>query len=165
MRDFDIYRWSYKEPEKRFGASSGMTYHCKSQIGIAFDGILHDTFWMGHGGKRGGNYGPAFHSATWLHPDQIETQFLGNLCDLEEIYPEDARDYPKGCVVDLRHSNNSNAPVLVPKGQSKSVTVMVENLQSDIVQLESNMRGIVYRIELKRAELAALLHNADREAS
>jgi hypothetical protein len=156
MKDLDIYRWHYKEPQRQFGADIGMTYHCRSCTAIAHEGKLYDTFWMGHGGKMGGNYGPKFHDAKTVPLDKVELRYLGNLCDLEEIYPDEARDYEAGCVVDLRHSNNSRAPVLVPKGKAKSVSAMVAALESDIAELESTVRCAIYSIDRKKVEIARL---------
>lgn len=157
MNDFDIFRWLYKNADDQFGAGSGLTYHCKSRIAIAYADVLHDTFWMRHGGMRGGNYGPICRGATVLRLDQIEIQFLANLCDLEEIYPEDARDFPEGTVVDLRHSNNSLAPVLVPKGATKSVNAMVKNLNAEIRSIECEIQSANWRLERKRKELTDLV--------
>ena len=156
MKDGDIYRWSYTPDFAEKSGGWGLAHWCKSQISIVHDGRLLDTFWMGHGGKRHGSYGPKYNEGRVINPESVELYFLANINDLIEIYPEDKRFYAPSDVVDLRHSNNSNAPVMVKKSAKRSLEVTRDLLLREIDKAVSEVNAAAVRKERLEQELRAL---------
>lgn len=156
MKDGDVYRWSYTAAFAAKAGGWGLAHWCKSQIAIVHDGRLLDTFWMGHGGKRRGSYGPKYNEGRAIGAENIELHFLANINYLIEIYPEDKRFYAPSDVVDLRHSNNSNAPVMVKKSAERSREVTRDLLLREIDKAASEVNAAAIRKERLEQELRAL---------
>ena len=156
MENGDIYRWAYTAAFAAKAGGWGLAHWCKSQIAIVHDGNLLDTFWMGHGGKRRGSYGPKYNEGRAINPECAELQFLANLDDLVEIYPEDKRFYDQADIVDLRHSNNSNAPVMVKRSAHRSREVTRELLLYEIDKAASEANSASIRKERLEQELRSL---------
>ena len=73
IKDGDIFRWKYTD-EKPGDNHPWQRYHCKSQIAIAKDGRLMDTYWSGHSDH------------WWEYDEALEKlvlTFLGNFSELE----------------------------------------------------------------------------------
>ena len=153
MQNGDIYDWSYSDEAREYGDD---TYWCKTRRAIFHEGALLDTFWMPHGGRRYGSYGPGYSSAKSVPIDRVNVRFVANLDDLVEIWPEYARLYDPSDVVDLRHSNNSYAPVMVKKSATRSRPVIRDLLLREIDDARSAANSAASRAERLEGELAAL---------
>jgi hypothetical protein len=152
MQDGDIYRWSYKDFD-----GTGLEYWCKSRIAIVHDGKLLDTYWMRHGGKRYGDYGPCYSEGRVIPADTVDLKLMGNLSNLVEIWPEEAKFYDPTDVVDLRHPNNSHAPVMVRKGAERSREIVINSLEMQIEELDREARFLSGQADDKRAILQRVL--------
>lgn len=104
MREGDIFRWSWIDPDQQNNSPFG-DYHGKSRIAIFKDGTLYDTYWF-------------FTADGRLDPTEVTLTFWANIADLEE-FRGDATFYKAEDIVDLRHSNNSRGPVYLRKGATK----------------------------------------------
>lgn len=120
MRDGDIVHWEYIHPPRT------SPYWTKTQTAIRLSGHLYDTFWMHHRSSRlaGGGFGPKPDQLGRLDPRGICTKKIANLDELEEIHPCEAPLYRSEDIVDLRHSNNSEAPVYRRIGTSRNEEVV-----------------------------------------
>ena len=154
MKDGDIFWWRWKPGlEKGFGDP----YWCKTRRAIVIDGKLYDLFWVHHGAKLGGGgYGPTKGNAESLPLSRIDLTFIDNLSDLVEIWPGSAKFYSAGDVVDLRHSNNGNAPVMVRAGAKRAREAVVSVLQREIADLEADLRRTQQRLDDRRRALVGL---------
>ena len=155
LNEGDIFHWQWKlGREKGFGDA----YWCRTQRAMVIDGVLCDLLWVPHGGKyRGGAYGPRQPDQGRINPDDVDLTFIANLADLVEIWPEQAKFYDADEVVDLRHSNNSNAPVMVRASATRSRDATVKTLETEIAQLAFEVAMTTDRLERKRDMLAKIV--------
>lgn len=144
IRDGDVFRWSWKRPER------AMPYHCKSQIAVVKDNILFDTYWGASGG------GITFHTDDAIR--MLDMEFLGNLHDYNKTDERYSAYYaPEDCM-DLNHANSSCGNFYVRKEAQRSAEQMRETaLQRrdkairDILAASEQVRrmdGILHQIEL-----------------
>lgn len=141
MKEGDVYFWRWNDGV-RLGDS--MSYHCWSRIAVVgADGILRDTFWSDNSDKR-------------VPIDKAELTLRGNVNEMKEIHSYEAQFYCDKDVVDMRHSNNSNAPVYVVAGAERNPDVM-----RDLVlgRIDKARREVEYQkrlIETLNGELTAI---------
>lgn len=146
MRDGDVYSWRERGVERRS--------RLRTNVAIVVDGRLYDTYWMHHGssfspGSGGRGYGPRHHGEACLDTDRIETTLLGNIYEMEEIPPWSARDYRPEDVLDLRHPNNSDAPVYRRSDARPDDGVILERIRDE-------QRSLMDEISYLRRRLARL---------
>ena len=75
---------------------------------------MHDTFWSD------------FHSREWVDIELVDIEFMGNPADMKQIPESETMFYRYQDLVDMRHSNNSGAPIYVKTGASRCPVVMRE---------------------------------------
>ncbi len=105
MKDGDIYTWKWKHPSTKHFAQF-------SHIAIYNFEKLCDTYWST--------------DPYILDTEQIELAYKGNLFTDREIYPDEIKYYRAGDVIDLRHSNNSSAAVLVKQNAKRDPKIMLK---------------------------------------
>lgn len=121
FKDGDIFRWRWKDHSR--------SMHCKSGIAVAKGGHLHDTFWGD------------FHSREWVDLDQVTVEFQGNPADMRAIPKWEAVFYRYQDLVNMNHSNNSDAPVYVKVGAERCPVVMREYYESKKSEAERQARS------------------------
>jgi hypothetical protein len=148
MRDGDVYFWRWKEGS-RIGVSS--PYHCWSRIAVADgNGRLRDQFWSDNTDKI-------------VPTADADLTYRGNIHEMKKIPHYEAQFYRDEDVVDMRHSNNSTAPVYVVVGAERDSRVMRALV---IERIEKARQTIAYQtslIDTLNDEIAAIddgrLHN------
>lgn len=130
MKDGDIYFWRWRDGV----ALSDWPYHCMSQKAVVKDGRLLDTFWHSHSDR------------SELNPDKVVLEHKGNVADLREIDPHEIPYYDADCVIDMRHSNHSGAPVYVPKGAARSREAMHQHIAETRNKLNSEIQHLRWRL-------------------
>ena len=149
LRNGDILRWVWIDVPKTD------PYWCKSRVAIVNDGNLYDTFWIHHGSKFiQGGWGPDFHGARSLPIEQVEMTVIGNIHDMDEIPRGDERYYDPADVVDLRHSNNTNAPLYIKKGAKRSAEKIAERIREKMAEAERTRLSAERDINELREKLA-----------
>jgi hypothetical protein len=146
LQDGDVYRWRYKEPGPNDGAWG--RYHCCSQIAIAKDGWLRDTYWHSRG-DTDRTFGPDDLS-------KLELTFLGNLSELERAEEWKADYYADADIVNLNHANSSRGNFYLRKGAQRSADKMLEVARYKLEREESVERSAQFAQERLRAAIAAL---------
>ena len=144
MKDGDIYFWKWKNDIYRF-----MPYHCLSCKAIARDGQLVDTFWHDSDNRV-------------LSMDEIDAEFMGNEHDMSQISKREIDYYRREDVVDMRHANNSSAPIYVKVGAQRDPAVILEHLRYQVEKTESAIRSAQHDIKLLNGQIEAV--NAGRLA-
>lgn len=101
----DICNWQWKEGHRKI-------VDCYSHRGVFRNGSFYDTYW---------------HSEqTIINLSEIELTFLGNINNYEEILHHRKIYYDPSDIIDMRHANDSHAPVLLKKGAKRSAKAMLE---------------------------------------
>lgn len=138
IKDGDIFRWRYND-EKPADTRQYSRYHCKSQIAVAKDGYLIDTYW-------GGSLLDATYWSYNEAPQQLHLERLGNFADLEKRPDYHAMYYDDADCVDLRHPNSSRDNFYVRKGAQRSrvkmrdtVTERIEGAERAIQREQSKL--------------------------
>lgn len=140
LRNGDIYRWYWRE-----GHGGPLPYHCKSNLALVKDGHLFDTYW---------SWGSSADSE--VDPSRVTLTLLGNVNDMTKVRPYEARYYRRRDVVDMRHSNDSGAPVYVKAGARRDPGTMRE-LAFDIMRrAESEIRRLQERVKDMEAAVIAI---------
>jgi hypothetical protein len=108
MKDGDVFTWAWRDGVRNIADP----YHCWSRIAVVGpDGRLRDTFWSDNSDK--------------LVPiASVVLTYRGNTKEMKKIPHYEAQFYCDKDVVDMRHSNNSNAPVYVVPGAERDQGVM-----------------------------------------
>lgn len=109
MKEGDVFIWRWRDGARNDVSSP---YHCWSRIAVVgADGKLRDTYWSDNTDK--------------LVPlEHVELTFRGNIHEMKRIHSYEAQFYCVKDVVDMRHSNNSRAPVYVVPGAERDPGVM-----------------------------------------
>lgn len=107
MKENDIYRWFWNPGINR-------DYHCKSNLAVFVNGWLRDTFWYD------------WETRSSLNPDEVSLALLGNIDECEVIARWKIPYYRSVDIIDMRHSNNSNAPIFLKKSASKDQATILE---------------------------------------
>lgn len=146
IKDGDIYRWRYKD-EKPDDLGPWLRYHCKSQIAIANNGRLTDTFWFSN----------SEYSASWKYdevPERLVLNFLGNLGDLDHKPEYMFEYYDEADCVDLNHSNSSKGNFYILKGAKRSEAKMREIINQKIKEEMGKIRCAQSHIECLEKSLS-----------
>ena len=149
LREGDIYRWNWIDWER--------STHCCSPFAVVRNGRLLDMFWM---------FDPKdqMHSqdTRTLDPGGVSLKFLANIQDIEPVSSYDFHDYRREDIVDLRHSNNSNAAnIYRRKGSKPDLATIRANIVERITDAEREIESQKWRIECEQRLLAA--HDAEQE--
>lgn len=150
MKDGDIYRWRYTNERAKGGLGSWGAYHCKSQRARVCNGKLFDTYW---GSQSDG---------SWLNPEEIELEYLGNENELQEISSGKIAYYDPSDVIDMRHSNNSRDKIYIKPGANFSAAAMMDHVKAKLEAAESDIRIAEGRAERYR-EAIIQIKNGDLE--
>lgn len=153
INDGDIFRWRYKDETPEQCRTWGR-YHCKSQIAIARDGVLADTFW--HGSP----------STFWTYADalrDLDLVRLGNLTQLEKRPEYEVMYYDDADCVNLNHSNSSRDNFYVRKGAPRSRAKMRSTLNDRIADLTREQAHAEHKLDRAREQLAAIDRGDDIE--
>jgi hypothetical protein len=149
MRTGDIYRWRYKD-EKPEHLGAYKRYHCKSQIAIAKDGVLIDTYW-------GGSYGDSTHWSFTDAEAQLDQEYLGNFDELDKVEEYNRVYYDDKDIVDISHSNTSlRGNFYVRKGAKRSAGKMEKVLLERIETKEREVKFAQDSLARARQQLADL---------
>lgn len=148
IQDGDVFRWRYKD-EKPEQLGAWGRYHCKSQIAIAKDGRLQDTYWgTSYGSHKGWSYADA--------ERDLELRRLGNLSELEKRPEYEAVYFDDADCVDLSHANSSKGNFYVRKGAARSRDKMRATLVERISRFERDISFAQSRLERAREQLASI---------
>lgn len=147
IKDGDIFRWCYRD-QKPEDLGPWKRYHCKSQIAIAKDGWLVDTYWSCMSDSTKWKYAEA--------PAKLRLAYLGNFADLDHQQEYMAEYYDDEDCVDLNHPNSSKGNFFIRKGARRSERKMRDMIAHKIEKEESLIRVSTWRIESLRKELAKL---------
>ena len=139
MKEGDIYRWKWRDPERDSAAPYG-DYHCKSQIAVFEGDKLFDTFW---------GSGPTDNS--YLSAEKVELKLLGNRNELD-VFSDREDFYDPEDLILMRHSNDTRAKTLIKRGARRSPAFMRVSLQENIAEAERNIQSAIY--DLKRLAVA-----------
>lgn len=142
MTEGDIFRWRYKD-EKPEDLGAYRRYHCRSQIAVFENGALRDTYW-------GSPYDGI------LDPDAVILNFQGNRHAMEKIPHGERVFYRSEDLVDMRHMNNSRAPIYVKLGARRDVATMKAYFEYEIVRATSDISLAQCRIDDCKIALAAI---------
>ena len=134
MRDGDIYRWRWADDARDQDCGPYRAYHCFSQIAVAENGRLCDTFWGGM-------------SEGALNPEDVILTLLGNINDMTKIREYQARCYRSEDIVDMRHSNSTCAPIYLKPGAAKDPDTMLEYIRHERGQAEYEARYATEKID------------------
>ncbi len=134
MREGDIYRWRWADDALDRDHGPYRAYHCFSQRAVVENGLLRDTFWSATGKTR-------------LDPDTVILTLVGNSNDMTKIRESEARYYRGKDVVNMRHSNDSRAPIYLQPGAEKDRDTMLEYIRRERDQADSDARFAASKIE------------------
>lgn len=150
MKDGDIYCWRYKDEIAKGGCGSWGAYHCKSQRARVRNGQLFDTYWSS----------PS--DGSWLNPEEIDLEYLGNENELQEIPSSKVAYYDRSDVIDMRHMNNTRDKVYIKPGTKLSADAMMSHAKAKLEDAESDIRVAESRAERYR-EVITQIENGDLE--
>lgn len=129
-KENDIFRYSWKEGRKPI-------IGCYAHLAVFFHGALRDTFWHD------------WRTQSWIELDRVELRLLGNIDDCREIKRWDVPYYDPADIIDMAHSNNSNAPIYLKNTASKSPEHMLKTADekmrqayTDIVRAERQIKEL-----------------------
>lgn len=119
LRNGDIFDWWHRDSGLR-------SYRSYSHRAVVTNGRLCDTYWST--------------DATVLDPEAVELAYLGNVSEMTIIRPYERAYYRAEDVVDMRHANNSRAPVYVRPGAKRDAETMTTAVDSRIEDQRSAIR-------------------------
>lgn len=139
----DIFHWRWKDETRHYSSGVSTAYWCKSRIAIFSRGSLCDTYW----------------GSEAEHPldlTEVELEFKGNANEMKRIQAWEKDWYRSEDIVNMNHSNNSNAPVYLKTGATRDAQTMRDHFAYKIERAESEARWAVEKVEKYRAALAAV---------
>lgn len=142
FKNGDYYRWSWKELPNKDDYT--LSYWCKSRLAIVVDGSLYDTYWHDTAGR------------SWVDPDRVELELLGNVHDFVESKYGEYLYYDRADILDTRHSNDTNGKIYIRKDAERSREVMLEYAREKYEDADRKLRSAMYDLErwnLKIAEI------------
>lgn len=139
LRDNDICHWVWKKGRELIVGQY-------SHIAVFHEGKLRDTYWFD------------WKTQSSLDLDRILVSVVGNIDDCTEIKVWDAVYYAPSDIIDMRHPNNSNAPIYLKNGAERSQEWMLhraeqkfydaqrvkERAERDIAELQDTLKKIRY---------------------
>lgn len=135
IREGDIYRWRWRDEGRHADSGPYRSYHCKSRIAVVHGGQLYDTFWSG------------FSYEHRVDPEKVILTYEGNPAEMTQIQPYNVPYYRREDIVDLRHSNNSGAPVYLRAGATRNAEVMLAEIAYRRDRAEAEIRSHQHTIE------------------
>jgi hypothetical protein len=144
FKDGDIFKWRWKDDDRHMDCGPYRSYHCKSQIAVAKDGQLFDTFWGDWSSDR------------VINLDKVIITFLGNENEMEKINECDAQFYKGEDIVDMNHSNNTRAPVYLKPGAKRDAETMRAVIEHELSDQECTIRSATNKAERLRAALTVI---------
>jgi len=152
IKDGDIFRWRYKDEQPEHRRAWGR-YHCKSQIAVARDGILRDTYWNDNSS-----------GTIWSYDEAerlLELSFVANFADLEKRDELAAAYYDDADCVSLNHANSTRGNFYIRKGAKRSKSKMLDTLADQIAKAESEIEFARSRLDRYRETLTAITRGED----
>lgn len=131
-REGDVFRWHFK-PGSAPNKDLTLAYWCKCHIAMYENGFLGDIYW-GRDDKRA------------LREDEVDLTFIGNINDYEKVADYNAVLYDASDVMNLRHANYPNAPLLLRRGATRSPEAAIAWLRRQIEDEEGTKRRATSRI-------------------
>lgn len=139
IKDGDIFRWRWKD-ERPEHLGPWKRYHCRSQIAVAKDGVLFDTYWTYSLEKP--DWGDS--TAKWSYDEaeqHLELTLVGNLSELEKREEYHGAYYDDADCVNLNHSNSTRTNFYIRKGaqrsKAKMLAVLDERIADNARKIES----------------------------
>lgn len=145
LREGDVYRWGYRDPNTKHGAWGD--YHCCSRIAIVSRGRLRDTYWQ---------IGTSFNECRSFGLEdlpKLELTFIANLADLEPAKEYQADYYDDADIVNLNHSNHPSGNFYLRKGAKRSQDKMLAVARQRLAEAEADERTAVRR----RTEISQII--------
>jgi hypothetical protein len=146
IKDGDVFHWSYLREVKH----GDYSYWCKSQIAIAKDGLLVDTY--------------CDSSAHWSYedaPKKLDLTFLGNLADLVNVPEYNREYYADSDIVNLNHANSSRGNFYIRRGAQRSKEKMLETAHYKMEKAQKELAleytarfGKTHKVDLRSAQQA-----------
>lgn len=152
IKDGDIFRWCYKDEKPEHRGAWGR-YHCKSQIAVAKDGVLSDTYW--HSSHQG---------ACWSYDEaerDLELTFVANFANLEKQPEYMAMYYEAADCVNLNHANSPRDNFYIRKGAKRSKSKMLDTLADQIAKAEQEIEFARSRLDRYQQTLADIYGGKD----
>lgn len=145
-RENDICHWHWKE-------GNAPITGCYAHLAVFYKGGLRDTFWYD------------WKTRSPIDLDRIELTVLGNIDECRVIEKWSIPYYDPSDIIDMSHSNNSNAPIYLRKTASKSPAHMLDvanekmrQAYSDIVRAERHIKELEATIaKIKTGDLEVYL--------
>lgn len=147
IKEGDIFRWRYRD-EKPEELGPYRRYHCRSQIAVARDGLLVDTFWCGF--QDNANWPYAVAAA------KLELTYIGNFSDLDCHAEYMGQYFDDADCVNLNHSNSTKGNFYIRKGAKRSEAKMREVIAAEIEKEAAAIRVARSHIECLQDELAKI---------
>lgn len=148
LREGDIYRWNYRDPNT--DNSPYGSYHCCSRIAIVYRGRIHDTYWqIGQSFNGGRSFGPNELS-------KLELTRLGNLSELEVAKEYQADYYDDADIVDINHANSPRDNFYLRKGAKRSQNKMLAVARQRLAEAESDWHTAARRMEELRKTISSI---------
>jgi hypothetical protein len=147
LREGDIYRWSYRDPNvdlRQYG-----TYHCCSRIAVVKNGRLRDTYWGLSAGSDGRSFGVD-------DLPKLELTFVANFSDLEPAKEYQGDYYADEDIVNLNHANSSGGNFYLRKGAKRSKAKMLEAARYHLERAEATERSAASRAKGLREAIARI---------
>lgn len=129
LKEGDIYRWRYAEPDPKNDGEWGR-YHCCSCIAIVKHGLLRDTYWYGGDGRHFG----------LDEVPKLKLEYVGNLSELDRAREYQADYYDDDDIVNLNHANSTSGNFYLRKGAQRSKAKMLEAARRKLERSESDKR-------------------------
>jgi hypothetical protein len=119
-KENDIYRWSWRQGRKSI-------ISCYAHLAVYLDGRLRDTYWHD------------WRTQSDIDLDCVDLTLLGNIDDCREIKTWDAFYYDPADIIDMRHANNSSAPIYLKLTAEKSPEHMLQVVDDRMRQAYSQI--------------------------
>lgn len=136
LREGDIYRWSYQNPNASHGLYGN--YHCCSRIAVVHHGRLRDTYW--HSWSDGRSFGVEDLPA-------LDLKFIGNFANLDPAKEYQADYYDDADIVDLNHANSTRGNLYLRKGAKRSRDKMEAIARQRFAEAESDFHTARRRMD------------------
>lgn len=145
LREGDVYRWSYRDPNtdhRSYGS-----YHCCSRIAVVYRGRLMDTYWqIGNSFSEGRSFGID-------DIKKLDLKFVANMDELEPAKEYQADYYDDVDIVSLNHANSPRGNFYLRKGAKRSQDKMLAVARQRLAEAEADERTAVRR----RTEISEII--------
>lgn len=148
LREGDVYRWSYRDPNT--DNRSWGSYHCCSCIAIVMGSRLRDTYWQ---------IGQSFHDGRSFGAEDLSKLELTRLANLSELLPAKEYEsdyYDDADIVNLNHSNSPRGNFYLRKGSRRSREKMLEVARENLARSIANEQSAARISEELREAISKL---------